>query len=195
MLSPNLSNQAPSRCADRGITRDLPASNHDPWKPRRIRRPRVGQGYLAIGQAPWWTLRWWSAWKNFTDNDWSDVDAALATTSDSDFEAVQGMTPRRKPAHYAAYLHEYQFNRWLAGFALTAHGKWCEQQICDCSKKPSSSKCIQNRKWSASAHLFDIAPNATARRARSHRATTPLNFAHPLVKISGSRLHRYTGIA
>ena len=46
--------------------------------------------------------------EKFTDKIGPDVDAALATTGDSDFEAVQGLTPAGQAALLMKrYVHEY----------------------------------------------------------------------------------------
>ena len=61
--------------------------------------------------------------EKFTDKLGSDVDTALATTGDSDFEAVQGMTPTAQAALLMKrYIHENDIpSDGFAGFALTAH--------------------------------------------------------------------------
>src|SRR5687768_15214513 len=61
--------------------------------------------------------------EKFTDKVGPSVDAALASTGDSDFEAVQGMTPTAQAALLMKrYMHEYQVPAdGFAGFALTAH--------------------------------------------------------------------------
>src|SRR5512140_2794176 len=61
--------------------------------------------------------------EKFTDKIGGDVDAALATTSDSDFEAVQGLTPTAQAALLMRrYMHDFQVpEHGFAGFALSAH--------------------------------------------------------------------------
>src|SRR5512146_1009451 len=61
--------------------------------------------------------------EKFTDKIGSDVDAALATTSDADFEAVHGITPTAQAALLMKrYMHEYNVPKdGFAGFAVTAH--------------------------------------------------------------------------
>src|SRR5512143_256350 len=61
--------------------------------------------------------------EKFTDKVGPDVDTALATTSDSDFEAVQGLTPMGQAALLMQrYMHEFDVpDDGLAGFPLTAH--------------------------------------------------------------------------
>src|SRR5512134_2713007 len=61
--------------------------------------------------------------EKFTDKVGAGVDAALASTGDADFEAIQGMTPASQAALLMKrYMHEYQVPPdGFAGFALTAH--------------------------------------------------------------------------
>ena len=61
--------------------------------------------------------------EKFTDKIGSDVETALATAGDSDFEAVQGMTPTGQAAILMKrYMHENNVPAdGFAGFALTAH--------------------------------------------------------------------------
>ena len=80
------------------------------------------QGYLAIASGMV-DVALVVGVEKFTDKVGSDVDEALATTSDSDFEAVQGMTQTAQAALLMKrYMHEYQVPAdGFAGFALTAH--------------------------------------------------------------------------
>src|SRR5512142_1578958 len=57
--------------------------------------------------------------EKFTDKIGADLDSALATTSDSDFEAVQGLTPAAQAAMLMRrYQHEYAVpENGFAGFA------------------------------------------------------------------------------
>ena len=61
--------------------------------------------------------------EKFTDKVGSDVDAAIATTGDSDYEAVQGLTASAQAALLMRrYMHENHVPAdGFAGFALTAH--------------------------------------------------------------------------
>src|SRR5512132_2320724 len=66
------------------------------------------QGYLAIASGMV-DVALVVGVEKFTDKIGPDVDAALATTSDADFEAVQGMTPTAQAALLMKrYMHEYQ---------------------------------------------------------------------------------------
>src|SRR5215211_2751115 len=80
------------------------------------------QGYLAVASG-FVEVALVVGVEKFTDKVGSDVDTALATTGDSDFEAIQGMTPAAQAALLMKrYMHEYQLPvDAFAGFALTAH--------------------------------------------------------------------------
>ncbi|MFN3492152.1 MAG: thiolase domain-containing protein, partial [Anaerolineales bacterium] len=80
------------------------------------------QGYLAVASGMV-DVALVAGVEKFTDKVGSGVDAALATTSDSDFESIQGMTPAAQAALLMQrYMHEYNVPAdGFAGFALTAH--------------------------------------------------------------------------
>src|SRR5215212_9740185 len=66
------------------------------------------QGYLAVASGMV-DVALVVGVEKFTDKVGPEVDTALATTSDSDFEAVQGMTPPAQAALLMKrYMHEYQ---------------------------------------------------------------------------------------
>ena len=61
--------------------------------------------------------------EKFTDQTGSTVEAAVATAVDSDYEAVQGLTPTAQSALLMRrYLHEFNLEHdSLAGFPIVAH--------------------------------------------------------------------------
>jgi acetyl-CoA C-acetyltransferase len=61
--------------------------------------------------------------EKFTDKITSETEAAVATTLDSDFEAIHGLTPTAQAAMLMRrYIHDYEVPREaFAGFPLTAH--------------------------------------------------------------------------
>src|SRR5512147_1803792 len=66
------------------------------------------QGYLAVASGMV-DVALVVGVEKFTDKLGSDVDSALATTSDADFEAIQGMTPTAQAALLMKrYMHEHQ---------------------------------------------------------------------------------------
>jgi acetyl-CoA C-acetyltransferase len=189
MLAPNLSNQAHlgaliADCAGlAGIeAMTLEAAGASGGAALR-------QGYLAIASGMV-DVALVIGVEKFTDKIGPDVDAALATTSDSDFEAVQGMTPAAQAALIMRrYMHEYQVpSDGFAGFALTAHANGANNKFAMFQKAIKHETYIKAEMVSEPLNLFDIAPNADGAAALvlTRRELLPSNFAHPLVKISGS---------
>lgn len=147
------------------------------------------QGYLAIASGMV-DVALVVGVEKFTDKVGSDVDTALATASDSDFEAVQGMTPTAQAALIMRrYMHEYQVpSDGFAGFALTAHTNGANNKFAMFQKAIKHETYIKAEMISEPLNMFDIAPNADGAAALvlTRRELLPSNFAHPLVKISGS---------
>lgn len=128
--------------------------------------------------------------EKFTDKIGSDVDSALATTSDSDFEAVQGMTPTSQAALLMKrYMHENQVpSNGFAGFALTAHANGAGNPCAMFRKAIKPEAYAKAEMVSDPINMFDMAPNADGAAALilTRRELIPSNFHHPLVKMSGS---------
>jgi acetyl-CoA C-acetyltransferase len=189
MLAPNLSNQAHlgaliADCAGlAGIeAMTLEAAGASGGAALR-------QGYLAVASGMV-DVALVIGVEKFTDKVGPDVDAALATTSDSDFEAVQGMTPTAQAALIMRrYMHEYQVpSDGFAGFALTAHANGAGNKYAMFQKAIKLETYTKAEMVSEPLNIFDIAPNADGAAALvlTRRELLPLNFAHPLVKIAGS---------
>jgi acetyl-CoA C-acetyltransferase len=127
--------------------------------------------------------------EKFTDKIGPDVDTALATTSDSDFEAVQGITPASQAALLMRrYMHEYQVPcDGFAGFALTAHANGAGNPCAMFQKAIKLETYTKAEMVNEPLNLFDIAPNADGAAALvlTRRELLPADFSHPLVKISG----------
>ena len=128
--------------------------------------------------------------EKFTDQVGSGVDAALATTGDSDFEAVQGMTPTAQAALLMKrYMHEYQVPvDGFAGFALTAHANGVNNPCAMFRKAIKLETYAKAEMVSDPLNMFDMAPNADGAAALvlTRRELLPSNFKNPLVKIAGS---------
>jgi acetyl-CoA C-acetyltransferase len=128
--------------------------------------------------------------EKFTDMVGPGVDSALATTSDADFEAVQGMTPTAQAALLMKrYMHENQVPvDGFAGFALTAHANGVGN-LCAMFRKAIRPETYAKAEMvSDPVNMFDIAPNADGAAALvlTRRGLLPSNPSHPLVKIAGS---------
>jgi acetyl-CoA C-acetyltransferase len=128
--------------------------------------------------------------EKFTDKIGSDVDAALATTTDADFEAVQGITPVGQAALLMRrYLHEYDVPAdGLAGFAITAHANGAGNPNA-MFRKPISPQAYGKATMICDPlNQYDVAPNADGAAAvvLTRRSLFPGNHRHPLVGVSGS---------
>src|SRR5919108_1039504 len=147
------------------------------------------QGYLAIASGMV-DVALVVGVEKFTDKIGSSVDAALATTGDSDFEAVQGMTPTAQAALLMRrYMHEYQVpTDGFAGFALTAHANGANNPCAMFRKAIKPEIYAKAEMVSEPINMFDIAPNADGAAAvvLTRREYLPNDFPHTLIKIAGS---------
>ncbi|HKY54832.1 MAG TPA: thiolase domain-containing protein [Anaerolineales bacterium] len=147
------------------------------------------QGYLAVASGMV-DVALVLGVEKFTDKVGSGVDAALASTGDSDFEAVQGMTPTAQAALLMKrYMHEYQVpSDGFAGFALTAHANGAGNKNAMFRKAIKPEIYRKAEMISDPINMFDMAPNADGAAALvlTRRDLLPSNFSNPLVKISGS---------
>lgn len=147
------------------------------------------QGYLAVASG-FVDVALVVGVEKFTDKVGSSVDAALATTGDSDFESIQGMTPAAQAALLMKrYIHEYQVPKdGFAGFALTAHANGVANKVAMFRKAIKPETYAKAEMVSDPLNMFDIAPNADGAAALllTRRELIPSERNHPLVKISGS---------
>ena len=128
--------------------------------------------------------------EKFTDKVGPDVEEAVATASDSDFEAMQGMTSTAQAALLMRrYMHEYHVPAdGFAGFPLTAHANGAGNKFAMFQKAIKPEMYIKAEMVSEPVNLFDIAPIADGAAAvvLTRRDLLPKDFAHPLVRIAGS---------
>ena len=128
--------------------------------------------------------------EKFTDKVGSTVDAALATTGDSDFESIHGTTPAAQAALLMKrYMHEYNVPKdGFAGFALTAHANGVANKNAMFRKAIKPETYAKAEMVSDPLNMFDMAPNADGAAALvlTRRELLPSEFPHSLVKISGS---------
>jgi len=147
------------------------------------------QGYLAVASGMV-DVALVVGVEKFTDKVGSDIDTALATASDSDFEAVQGMAPSAQAALLMKrYMHEYDVpSDGFAGFALTAHTNGVGNPCAMFRKSIKPETYAKAEMVSDPLNIFDMAPNADGAAALilTRRDLLPSNFANPLVKIAGS---------
>jgi len=149
------------------------------------------QGYLAIASGMV-DVALVVGIEKLTDKIGSAVDTALATTSDSDFEAVQGMTPAAQAALLMKryiYEHEVPANGF-AGFALTAHANGVGNPCAMYRKAIKPETYAKAEIVSDPLNMFDLAPNADGAAALvlTRRELLPSNYPaqHPLVRVAGS---------
>jgi len=147
------------------------------------------QGYLAVASGMV-DVALVVGVEKFTDKVGPDVDAALATTGDSDFEAIQGMTPTAQAALLMKrYMHEYQVpSEGFAGFAVTAHANGVNNPCAMFRKAIKPETYNKAEMVSDPLNMFDMAPNADGAAALilTRRELLPSNWGSPLVKIAGS---------
>ncbi len=128
--------------------------------------------------------------EKFTDKIDSSVEEAISTASDSDFEAVQGMTATAQAALLMKrYMYEYQVPKdGFAGFALTAHANGAANPHAMFRKAIKPETYSKAEMVSDPVNMFDMAPNADGAAALvlTRRDLLPSEFKNPLVKISGS---------
>ena len=147
------------------------------------------QGYLAIASGMV-DVALIVGVEKFTDKIGSDVESALATTGDSDFEAIQGMTPTAQAALLMKrYIHENDVPKdGFAGFALTAHTNGVANKNAMFRKAIKPESYAKAELVSDPLNIFDMAPNADGAAALvlTRRDLLPSDFKNPLVKIIGS---------
>lgn len=147
------------------------------------------QGYLAV-KSGMVDVALVVGVEKFTDKVGPSVDAALATTSDADFEAIQGMTPSAQAALLMKrYMHEYEVPKdGFAGFALTAHANGVANKVAMFRKAIKPETYSKAEMVSDPLNMFDMAPNADGAAALvlTRRDLLPSEWHNPLVKISGS---------
>ena len=147
------------------------------------------QGYLAVASGMV-DVALVVGVEKFTDKVGPGVDAALATTSDSDFEAVQGMTPAAQAALLMKrYMHEYEVPAdGFAGFAITAHANGVNNPCAMFRKAIKPEVYARAEMVSEPVNMFDMAPNADGAAALllTRQELLPDDFSYPLVRIAGS---------
>lgn len=128
--------------------------------------------------------------EKFTDKIGTGIEEALATASDSDFEAVHGMTLSAQAALLMRrYMHEFKVPAdGFAGFALTAHANG------EGNPNAMFRKAIKPEVYAKSdmvcepLNMFDIAPNADGAAAvlLTRRELLPDKSPTPLVRVAAS---------
>jgi acetyl-CoA C-acetyltransferase len=149
----------------------------------------IRQAYLAVASGAV-DVALVAGVEKMTDQTGSGVEAAIATTIDSDFEAVQGMTPTAQAALLMRrYLYEFGAPREaFAGFPVIAHANGASNPNAMFRKAISAEAYLRAGMVSEPLNMFDVAPNADGAAAvvLTRADLLPPAFPHPLVRISGS---------
>jgi len=128
--------------------------------------------------------------EKMTDRVSSDVESALSTASDVDYEAVQGSTRTAQAALLMRrYLHEHGApTDALAGFGLIAHANAVANPLAMFRKAISPEAYAKAPMLSEPVTIFDAAPNADGAAAvlLARRGVFPENPDRPTVGILGS---------
>lgn len=128
--------------------------------------------------------------EKITDKTGSDVEAAMATGVDSDYEAVQGLTPTAQAALLMnRYLYEFNLKHEnLAGFPVTAHANGVYNPNAMFRRAINAEAYARSGVENGQLNMFDIAPSADGSAALllTRRDLLPATFPQPLVRVSGS---------
>jgi acetyl-CoA C-acetyltransferase len=128
--------------------------------------------------------------EKLTDKTGSGVEAAIATAIDSDYEAVQGLTPTAQSALLMRrYMHEFDVNHdRFAGFPVVAHANGVSNPNAMFRRAIKAESYQRAGIVSDPLNMFDVAPGADGSAALliTRRDLLPSSFSHPLVRISGS---------
>jgi acetyl-CoA C-acetyltransferase len=128
--------------------------------------------------------------EKFTDTIGPDIEAALSTASDSDYEAVQGLTPTAQAALLMRrYMHECKVPAdGLAGFPLLAHANGAGNPNAMFQKAIKLEAYQKAEMVSEPVNLFDMAPHADGAAAvlLTRADLLPKDHPYPLVRIAAS---------
>ena len=128
--------------------------------------------------------------EKFTDKTGSGVEAAIATAVDSDYEAVQGLTPTAQAALLMRrYMHEFDVeHEHFAGFPVVAHANGVSNPNAMFRRAIKIDSYNRAGMVSDPLNMFDISPGADGAAALllTRSELLPQSFSHPLVRISGS---------
>lgn len=128
--------------------------------------------------------------EKLTDKVGPEVDNALSTSLDADYEAVQGVTPLAQAALLMRrYFHEFNPPDFaLAGFPLTAHANGASNPNAMFRKAIIPALYERAGMVSAPLNMFDAAPDADGAAAvlLTRADLLPPDLPHAPVRIAGS---------
>ncbi len=191
MLAPTASHQAHlgALISDYGGLQGIEASTIEAGGASGAAALRMG--YLAIksGEA---RVALVLGVEKVTDQLGPSAEAAQALAEDSDYEAVQGVTPNAQAALLMRrYMHTYHVpHDAFAGFPIVAHANAVTNPHA-MYRSPLTIDAYQNAApVSDPLNLFDVAPPADGAAAviLARREDLPSDYTQPLVRLSGSSL-------
>jgi acetyl-CoA C-acetyltransferase len=189
MLGPNLSRQAhvAALLADNANFRGIEAITIE--AAGASGGAALRQGYMAIASGMV-DVALVLGVEKFTDVVGAEVEEAIATTLDSDYESIQGITVTGQAAMLMRrYMHEYNVPAdGLAGFSLNAHANGAGNKFAMFRKAIKAETYTKGEVVSDPLNMFDVAPNADGAAAvlLTRSDLLPKDFPHPIVKIIAS---------
>ncbi len=127
-----------------------------------------------------------------TDQLGASVEAAFATTTDGDWEAVHGLTPTSLAALLMQrYMYEYNVpHSAFAGFPIVAHANAVSNPNAMYRSEITAEAYNSAAMVSDPVNMFDVAPAADGAAALllTRPELLPPGFPHPLVTVAGSSL-------
>ena len=128
--------------------------------------------------------------EKFTDRVGASLEAVMATTMDSDYESIHGLTPTAQAALLMKrYMRDYDVPAdGFSGFALTAHANGAGNRHAMFRKAIKPETYTRAEDVSEPVNIFDAAPLADGAAAvlLTRRDLLPKDYPHPLVRIAGS---------
>ncbi len=128
--------------------------------------------------------------EKMTDQTSVNVNAAIATTTDSNYEADQGLTLTAQAAMLMRrYIHEFDVPEFaFAGFPVTAHENGTTNKNAMFRRAIDVERYQKAGYISEPLNMFDVSPNADGAAAilLTRSDLLPEKFVNPLVRISGS---------
>ncbi|MCA1899551.1 MAG: thiolase domain-containing protein [Chloroflexi bacterium] len=189
MLAPNLSNQAHlgALVADYSGLTGIETAAFEASGASGASALR--QGYFAVASEMAETVLVVGVEK-FTDTIGAEIEEALATETDSDFEAMQGVTSAAQAALLMRrYMREYQVpENGFSNFALTAHANGEGNPNAMFRKAITAAAYEGAKKLNEPLNLFDAAPKGDGAAALilTRRELLPSKTVNPPVKIAAS---------
>jgi acetyl-CoA C-acetyltransferase len=151
----------------------------------------IRQGYLAVASGLV-NIALVVGVEKFTDVIGPDLEAALSTQIDADYESIHGMTLTAQAALLARrYIHENDIPaNALAGFPVTAHANGSGNKNAMYQKPIEASVYTKAEYIVEPLNLYDLAPNADGAAAIiiTRRELLPVGFPYPVVCVAASTI-------